>query len=196
MAERQLHTLLGSGSFFEGPRWHEGRWWVSDFYRHRVVAVDPDGREEEVMSVEGGRTLIVGETAGARYTAFTIGEDGSLGDRRVWAQVAPTPAFTTLEETLGKLEFGPDGCGLDAENHIWSADEVGARCARVAPGGEIVDEVAMPEGLNVFACMLGGEDGRTLLMCAAPDFYAHARSEANEAVLLTTTVDVPHAGLP
>ena len=28
----------------------------------------------------------------------------------------------------------------------------------------------MPEGLNVFACMLGGDDGRTLLMCAAPDF--------------------------
>ena len=54
----------------------------------------------------------------------------------------------------------------------------------------------MPEGLDIFACMLGGEDGRTLLMCAAPDFYAEARSAANEAVLLTTTVDVPHAGLP
>ena len=295
-----LQTLLDNGSFFEGPRWHEGRWWVSDFYRHRVITVDPDGREEEVMHVEGqpsglgwmpdgsllvvsmhdqrilrratdgtvtehadvsafctghlndmvvdatgrayagnfgfdldsfadpvpaalirvdpdgtasiaaddmlfpngsvitpdGRTLIVGETAGARYTAFTIEADGSLSDRRVWAQIAPTPEFTTLEETLGKLKFGPDGCALDAEGHIWSADEVGARCARVAPGGEIVDEVAMPEGLNLFACMLGGEDGRTLLMCAAPDFYAQARSAANEAVLLTTTVDVPHAGLP
>ena len=295
-----LQTLLDNGSFFEGPRWHEGRWWVSDFYRHRVITVDPDGREEEVMHVEGqpsglgwmpdgsllvvsmhdqrilrraadgtvsehadvsafctghlndmvvdangrayagnfgfdldtfadpvpaalirvdpdgtasvaaedmlfpngsvitpdGRTLIVGETAGARYTAFTIEDDGSLSDRRVWAQIAPTPAFTTLEETLGKLKFGPDGCALDAEGHIWSADEVGARCARVAPGGEIVDEVAMPEGLNIFACMLGGEDGRTLLMCAAPDFYAQARSAANEAVLFTTRVDVPHAGLP
>ena len=66
----------------------------------------------------------------------------------------------------------------------------------MAPGGEIVDEVATPDGLGVFACMLGGEDGRTLLMCAAPDFFEHARSAANEAVLLTTTVDVPHAGLP
>ena len=54
----------------------------------------------------------------------------------------------------------------------------------------------MPEGLNVFACMLGGDDGRTLLMCAAPDFCEQARSAANEAVLLTTTVDVPRAGLP
>ena len=296
----ELATLLEGGSFFEAPRWHDGRWWVSDFYRHRVVAVSPDGSEEEVMTVEGqpsglgwmpdgsllvvsmkdhrvlrrsedgsvsehadvsefcgghlndmvvdaqgraymgefgfdlmaggdpqtavlirvdpdgtasvvaedmlfpngsvitedGRTLIVGETAGARYTAFTIGDDGSLTDRRVWAQVAPTPPITTLEETLGQLRFGPDGCGLDAEEHIWSADEVNARCARVAPGGEIVAEVAMPEGMNVFACMLGGDDGRTLLMCAAPDFSEQARSANHEAVLLTTTVDVPRAGLP
>jgi sugar lactone lactonase YvrE len=300
MTERVIDTLLEGGSFFEGPRWHEGRWWVSDFYRHLVLAVDEDGRAEEVMTVEGqpsglgwmpdgsllvvsmvdhrilrrspdgavslhadlsehctghlndmvvdgsgrayagnfgfdlmggadprpaalirvdpdgsasiaaedllfpngsvitpdGRTLIVGETSGARYTAFTIADDGTLEDRRVWAQVAPTPPHTTLAETLGQLRFGPDGCGLDAEGHIWSADEVGARCARLAPGGEIVDEVAMPEGLNVFACMLGGADGRTLLMCAAPDFHQEARTAAREAVLLTTTVDVPHAGLP
>ena len=77
-----------------------------------------------------GRTLIVGETAGARYTAFTIEDDGSLTDRRIWAQVAPTPEITTFEETLSQLRFGPDGCGLDAEGHIWSADEVGARCVR------------------------------------------------------------------
>jgi sugar lactone lactonase YvrE len=299
MAGRQLHTLLEGGAFFESPRWHDGRWWVSDFYRHLVMTVDADGGTEEILSVEGqpsglgwmpdgsllvismrdhrilrwsgdgvtehadvsqhcggllndmvvdsrgrayagnfgfdlmgfgdpapaklvrvdpdgtavvaaedmlfpngsvitpdGRTLIVGETAGARYTAFTIEDDGSLGDRRVWAQVAPTPPITTFEETLSKLRFGPDGCGLDAEGHIWSADEVGARCVRLAPGGEIVDEIGAPEGLDFFACMLGGDDGRTLLICAAPDFAEGNRSAAREAVLLTTTVDVPHAGLP
>ena len=143
-----------------------------------------------------GRTLIVGETAGARYTVFTIEDDGSLSGRRIWAQVAPTPEFTTFQETLGNLRFGPDGCALDAEGHIWSADEVGARCARLAPGGEIVDAIPAPEGQDVFACMLGGEDGRTLLMCCAPDFYEEARQAAHEAVLVTTTVDVPHAGLP
>ena len=142
------------------------------------------------------RTLIVGETAGARYTAFTIAGDGSLTDRRVWAQVAPTPELTTFEETLAQLQFGPDGCALDADGHIWSADEVGARCVRLAPGGEIVEEIAMPDGQDAFACMLGGDDGRTLLMCAAPDFDEQARQANHEAVLLTTTVDVPHAGLP
>jgi sugar lactone lactonase YvrE len=300
MAARDLDKLLEGGSFFEGPRWHDGRWWVSDFYRHVVQTVDPDGSAEEVMTVapqpsglgwmpdgsllvvsmkdhrvlrrspegevnvhadvsehcgghlndmvvdgEGrayignfgfdlmagadpapaalvrvdpdgsvavaaeellfpngsvitadGRTLIVGETAGARYTAFTIEADGALSDRRVWAQVAPTPELGPLAETLPQLKFAPDGCGLDAEEHIWAADAVGARCCRVAPGGEIVEEIRAPDDLGIFACMLGGDDGRTLLLCAAPDFNEESRSQAREAVLFTTTVDVPHAGLP
>jgi sugar lactone lactonase YvrE len=171
-----------------------------------LIRVDPDGAvsvvAEEMLFPNGsvitpdGQTLIVGETAGARYTAFTIQADGSLSDRRIWAQLAPTPPITTLAETLAQLEVGPDGCGLDAEGHIWAADEIGARCIRVAPGGAIVDEIAAPGGLDVFACMLGGDDGRTLLMCAAPDFMEHNRAAAQEAVLLTTTVEVPRAGLP
>ena len=297
---RQLNTLLERGAFFEAPRWRDGRWWISDFYRHLVSTVTPDGATEEILEVEGqpsglgwmpdgsllvvsmrdrrilrraedgtvtehadvsrfcgghlndmvvdahgrayagefgfdlmafgdpalavlirvdpdgtasvaaeelafpngsvitpdGSTLIVGETAGSRYTAFTIEPDGSLSDRRVWAQVAPPPPITTFEETISQLRFGPDGCGLDAEGMIWSADEVNARCVRIAPGGEIVDEVAAPEGLNCFACMLGGDDGRTLLICASPDFDHVARAAAHESVLLTTRVEVPHAGLP
>ena len=172
-----------------------------------LIRVDPDGSADVAASdllfpngaviTEDGATLIVGETAGARYTAFTIGDDGTLSDRRVWAQLAPTPEIGgTLEETLSQLRFGPDGCGLDAEGHIWSADEVNGRCARIAPGGEVVDEIAMPDGLGAFACMLGGEDGRTLLICAAPDFLEHLRSEARDGVLLTAAVDVPRAGLP
>ncbi len=170
------------------------------------MRVDPDGSAsvaaENMLFPNGsvitpdGSTLIVGETAGCRYTAFTIGSDGALGDRRVWAQLAPTPELGSLEETLPKIAVGPDGCTQDADEHIWCADEVGGRCIRVAPGGGIVDEVRTPEGLGCFACALGGRDGRTLLVCAAPDFLEHNRRETRDAVLLTTTVDVPHAGLP
>jgi sugar lactone lactonase YvrE len=296
---RTLTTLAEGGNYFECPRWHDGRWWASDFYRHAVFAYDADGREERVVDVEGqpsgigwlpggdllvvsmkdrrvlrrapdgtvtehadvsaltgghlndmivdrdgtayagnfgfdlmggghpeaaalvriepdgtasvaaedlwfpngmviadDRTLIVGETLAARFTAFTIQSDGTLADRRVWAQVEPAPEPGDAETMLGAVGFGPDGCALDAEGHVWAANALGGVLCRIAPGGQIVEQVAMPDGLGVFACGLGGEDGRTLVACAAPDFYEHTRAAAREAVLLMTTVDVPHAGLP
>ncbi len=172
----------------------------------KLMRVDPDGAvtvlADDLLFPNGsvitpdGRTLIVGETAGSRYTAFTLAPDGSVSDRSVWAQVAEEPPLGPLEETLPKLEFAPDGCTMDADGGIWAADAVGARCALVGAGGAILDEIRAPQGLGIFACMLGGEDGRTLLMCAAPDFLEGNRAGATEAVLLTTTVDVPHAGLP
>ena len=147
-----------------------------------------------VMTDDG--TLIVAETFGARLTAFDIQPDGSLANRRVWAQIQPAPEPGDTETMLSAVSFAPDGCALDAEGHVWAANALGAAVCRVAPGGRIVDEVAMPDGLGAFACGLGGADGRTLIICAAPDFHEEARKAAREAVLLTTTVEVPRAGLP
>ena len=93
------------------------------------------------------------------------------------------------------LTVAPDGCGLDAEGCLWLADATNARVLRVREGGEIVDEIAVPD-LGVFACMLGGSDGRTLFLCCAPDFDEHARSAAREGELRTVRVDVPHGGTP
>jgi sugar lactone lactonase YvrE len=170
-----------------------------------LVRVDPDGTAsiaaEDLWSPNGtvitpdGGTLIVGESLAGRYTAFTIADDGSLTDRRTWAELSEAPEPGSMAEMTTALEFAPDGCTLDADGYLWSADGVGTRCCRVAPGGEIVEEIAAPDGLGIFACMLGGEDGRTLLLCAAPDFAAAAQG-ARDSVLLTTTVEVPHAGLP
>jgi sugar lactone lactonase YvrE len=298
--DHELTVLLEGGAFFEGPRWRDGRWWVSDMYRRSVVAVSPAGDEEWVLDVEGqpsglgwlpdgdmlvvsmrdhrllrrqadgtvtehadlsgvctgllndlvvdtrgrawvgdfgfdlmafddpvsaslkrvdpdgtvvvaaeglifpngavvtddGDTLIVGETLGNRYTAFTIDGDSNLRDRRVWAQLGPEVTLGPAIDTLEQLRVAPDGCALDAEQHIWAADAIGGRCIRVAPGGDIVDEVRAPEGLGIFACMLGGDGGRTLLLCCAPDYFEANRRDTREAVLLTTRVEVPHAGLP
>lgn len=299
MGAREIRTVFSGGAFFEGPRWRDGSWWASDFYRHRVSRYSPDGTETLVVEVEAqpsglgwlpdgslviasmkdrkllrfaghklstladlspycgghlndlvvddtghvyvgdfgfdlmgggeartaslkrvdpdgtvtvvadglrfpngsvitpdGGTLIVGETLGNRYTAWDLASDGSLSSRRVWAQLGPDVTATSTEAVLGQLVIAPDGCTLDADGHIWAADAVGARAVRLAPGGEVVDEVAAPDGLGVFACALGGDDGRTLLLCAAPDFLEHNRSVAREALLLATEVEVPHAGRP
>jgi hypothetical protein len=53
MAERTVTTLFEGGKFFEGPRWRDGTWWVSDFYRHTVSTVTPDGAESVVLEVAG-----------------------------------------------------------------------------------------------------------------------------------------------
>lgn len=170
-----------------------------------LVCIDPDGAAAIVaqdlwfpngMMITGDGTLIVAETFAARLTAFDIQPDGSLAGRRVWAQVQPAPEPADTETMLSAVSFAPDGCALDAEGHVWAANALGAAVCRVAPGGQIVDEITMPEGLGAFACGLGGEDGRTLIACAAPDFYEQARAAAREAVLLTATVEAPHAGLP
>lgn len=280
-----METLLDRGAFFESPRWHDGRWWFSDFFRRVVITVDRSGRVDEVLHVDGrpsglgwspdgsllvvsmldrrllrlapggdlrlhadlsqacdwhandmvvaadgtayvgnfgfelgkqaarptalvrvppeggaatrvaegllfpngamisddGRTLIVGETWASRLTAFDVGRDGALANRRVWAVVPRT---------------APDGCTLDAEGCVWFADARRNRCVRVTEGGEPAGVVTVPEGLRCFACMLGGDDGRTLAVCAAPDYDERARSESLESTVLVTRVGVPHAGRP
>jgi sugar lactone lactonase YvrE len=170
-----------------------------------LVRIDPDGSvaiaAEDLWFPNGSMitddgTLIVAETFGARLTAFTIQPDGTLADRRVWAQIDPTPEPGDIATMLGAVTYAPDGCALDAEGYVWAANALGGPLSRIAPGGEIVEELAIPEGLAAFACGLGGEDGRTLMICAAPDFHEEARKAAREAVLLSSTVAVPHAGLP
>jgi sugar lactone lactonase YvrE len=80
-------------------------------------------------------------------TAFDIGADGGLGNRRVWAD-----------------GLGPDGICMDAEGAIWTSQ--GERdCVRVAEGGRILDRFEVER--SAFACMLGGPDGRTLFVMAA-----------------------------
>jgi sugar lactone lactonase YvrE len=280
-----METLLEAGAFFESPRWHDGRWWFSDFFRRVVLTTDERGRTDEIVHVDGqpsglgwlpdgsllvvsmrdrrllrrlpgsrldvhadlslvcdwhandmvvaadgsayvgnfgfdlgsgparstslvrvgpdggsvarvadgllfpngiviaddGSTLIVAETWASRLTAFMVEPDGSLAKRRLWAVVPRT---------------APDGCTLDAEGCLWFADARRNRCLRVAEGGDVVGVEAVPDGLRCFACMLGGSDGRTLAICAAPDYDESARRASRRSVVFATRVDVPHAGRP
>jgi sugar lactone lactonase YvrE len=270
--------------FGEGPRWHEGRLWYSDFFDHAVHAIDAEGEDERVLELDGdgrpsglgwmpdgtmlvvsmldrkvlrwdgtslkehadlsgiatfhcndmvvdsqgrayvgnfgfdlhgggapgpatmarvdpdgsvhvaaedlmfpngtvitpdGRTLIVGESFAARLTAFDVSADGTLSNRRVWAQVA---------------DAVPDGICLDAEGAVWIANPLGTSCLRIAEGGEVLDEVGT--STNAFACMLGGADGRELYILTAPDSSDDKASAARDGRIEVVTVDVPHAGLP
>lgn len=153
-----------------------------------LALVDPDGRvriaAENLRFPNGtvitpdGRTLIVGESFGARLTAFDIAEDGSLGGRREWARMQ------------GAV---PDGICLDAEGAIWVASPIGGDVLRLREGGEITHRVEVEH--QAFACMLGGPERRTLFICTA------ANSDPEETAVRSgrierIEVEVPGAGLP
>jgi sugar lactone lactonase YvrE len=168
-----------------------------------LLRVDPDGTvtraagdmwfpNGSVITEDG--TLLVCETFGNRITAFDIAENGALANRRTWAQFGELPADRELEKVLPQVVVAPDGCCLDADAQLWVADGIGNRVIRVRRGGEITEEIR--PGTGVFACMLGGADGRTLFACTAPDFAEEARKNAREASLVTARVDTPRAGLP
>lgn len=152
-----------------------------------IARVDPDGQVTVVASdlmfpngtviTPDGGTLIVGETWSGRLTAFDVAADGSLSNRRVWAQL-PEGAL-------------PDGICLDAEGAVWAASPTTNDVIRLAEGGEVLARI--DTGRGTFACMLGGADRRTLFIStndpANPPPGRGGRLEAIE-------VDVPGAGLP
>lgn len=169
----------------------------------RVLRVDPDGSvhiaAEDLWFPNGSvitddGVYLVSETFGNRIAAFDIGADGALENRRAWAEFGPAPTERDLEKLLGQVVVAPDGCGLDAEGALWVADAVGGRALRVLEGGQI--DRSIEPGSGVFACMLGGDEGRTLFLSSAPDFDENARKPVREGTLLAVDVEVPHAGRP
>jgi sugar lactone lactonase YvrE len=169
-----------------------------------LIRVDPD-RSATVVARDMGfpngsvilpdGTLLVAETFAGRITAFDVDEAGDLHNRRDWARFGAPPTTTALEQAVTELAVGPDGMCADADGALWVADALGNRVIRVREGGEIVAEIST-DPLGAFACMLGGSDGRTLFICAAPTFAEHECRESHQAQLLAARVEVPHGGLP
>lgn len=294
MVHHQARVLRDGLSFGESPRWHDGRLWYSDFYRHAIFSIDEEGAEEQlelmvpnqpsglgwlpdgdllyvsmtdqlvmrrhgqtsslfadisrycefwandmVVSYSGcayvgnfgfdldvmlrdigpagmmatpppttnlvvldptgaviqvvpdmafpngsvitpdGSTLIVGETMAFRLSAFDIEPEGTLANRRVWAQ----------------LDFvATDGMCVDADGHVWVANALTTQCVRVREGGEITDVVETNE--HAFACMLGGASGTQLFVMTAPSSDRFKIADVTEARIEVAEVEVPGAGRP
>ena len=90
--------------------------------------------------------------------------------------------------------IAPDGICLDAEGGIWVANALGPECVRVAEGGEVLERISTP--LPCFACMLGGEDRRTLYTVIAEGSTEQVASAARTGRIAQARVAVPGAGLP
>ena len=157
-----------------------------------IALITPDGEAREVADglafpngmvvTPDNATLVVAESFARRLTAFDIDLDGSLSNRRVWADVTG------------------DGICLDAEGAIWTTDVAegdSGVCQRVREGGEILERIELDR--PPYACMLGGDDGRTLFMVAQRWFGPDRMDEliaAQTGQIVTARVSVPHAGWP
>jgi sugar lactone lactonase YvrE len=166
-----------------------------DFRPGVIALVTPDGSARQVADglafpngmvvTPDNKTLVVAESFSGNLTAFDVAADGSLSNRRVWA-------------ALGGPGKG-DGICMDTDGAIWASvvDDNEPACWRVREGGEILQRVALKQAC--FACMLGGEDGRTLFMMVA-DWRGVERMgelfQARTGQVLTTRAPAPHAGRP
>ena len=155
-----------------------------------IALVTPDGSVRQVadgiafpngMAVTpDNATLIIAESFAGKLTAFDIAADGGLSNRRVWAD-------------LGQ---GGDGICLDAEGAVWSPAGTNA-CVRVREGGQVLQRIELDR--SCFACMLGGEDGRTLFMMAA-EWHGTEKMDAllqsRTGKVLIAPAPAPGAGWP
>ena len=159
---------------------------LADHPTTNLVRVDPDGTVHLAASdmhfpngtviTPDGRTLIVAETLSMCLTAFDIEADGSLTNRRVWAPVGMR---------------APDGICLDADGNVWVANAMAPECVLVAPGGEILQTITTSQ--LCYACMLGGDDGRTLHMVTAQSSDKGEASAVAAGKIEVARVDVGRA---
>ena len=155
-----------------------------------LVLVTPDGKARVVADelefpngtviTPDGRGLVVAETFGGRLTRFEVELDGSLAQRRVFADLG---------------ERTPDGICLDAEGAIWVSCAFQDEFVRVRDGGEITHRVPV-DGRRAIACMLGGSERRTLFLLTAETSIEDLAQGKSVGFVETVSVETPGAGLP
>jgi sugar lactone lactonase YvrE len=154
-----------------------------------VILVNPDGSARVVVpemqfpngSVipPGGKTIIIGESGAHRLTEFDIAADGSLVNRRVFAE---------LGDAL------PDGIALDDEGAIWVAAPFTHELIRVKRGGEVTERIKRDQ--MPIACALGGPGRRTLFLLSSDSVIPDECRQKRSARVEIAEVEVPGAGLP
>jgi len=144
-----------------------------------VISVEPDGSHRIAAAdllfpngmVISGDTLVVAESFGGRLSAFTLREDGSLSERRVWA---------ALPEGVS-----PDGICLEPDGAVWVASPTTRECLRVLEGGEVTDRVATGDRMSI-ACALGGNDGRDLFIATSSHLSPSSAAQHREGRIEVT----------
>ena len=143
-----------------------------------IVATDLMFPNGSVITPDG-KTPIVGETMGGVLTAFDIKPDGQLTNRRTWAQ---------LDGAI------PDGICLDEAMGIWIASPISNEVLRVVEGGKVTDRIKVQT--QAFACMLGGDDRKTLFILTANSSDPEECKQSRSGRIEISRVAIAGSGLP
>jgi sugar lactone lactonase YvrE len=155
-----------------------------------IVLVRPEGDVQSVATGLGTpnglaltpdeSTLLVSDTSEGKVLAFRVRPDGTLTDRRVFAD-------------LGARH--PDGLCVDEENAVWVGCYDTSEFLRVREGGEITHRIETP-GAWAVAPALGGADRRTLYLVVNRTTHGGLRSGESVGRIEHVRVDVAGAGWP
>ena len=162
----------------------------ADFRNANMIMVSPAGAAQVVTEelafpngtviLSGGEVLVVAETFEHQLTAFDVASDGTLSNRRAFADLGA---------------YGPDGICLDQEGAIWVGAFSHGLFLRVLEGGTITHRVDVGDRRAV-ACQLGGSDGCMLFCLTCEGTWADICAGKAHARVEVATVDIPGAGSP
>jgi sugar lactone lactonase YvrE len=154
----------------------------------RIILVEV-GREPRVVAdglnfpngiaiSDDGRQLVVAETNGDCLASFHIRADGSLEfDRR-----------------FGQFR-APDGICMDRDQAVWVSLLDENSFVRVAPDGHVLDRISV-SGRRGVACVLGGEDRKTLFCVSIEPAQGSESGSKSRSYVDAAVVEVPGAGYP
>ncbi len=158
-----MQTLVDGLTFAEGPRWHEGKLWFSDFYSHRVLTLDDHGKVETVVEVPGRPSGLGWTPAGDLLVVsmldrslLRLGAGGELKAVADLSHLASGPCNDMVVDVAGRAYVG---------NFGFDRHQGEAQCTtclvRVDPDGssrEAADELLFPNGAAITP------DGGTLIV--------------------------------
>ena len=171
-------TTLVDGLYFgEGPRWHDGRLYVSDFYAHVVWEITEDGvKAEYVRLPDGGQTSGLGWLPDGRMLLVSMLDrkvlrrepDGTLVEHADLSGVATFHCNDMVVDAAGNAYVGNFGFDLDAyllehgiEGVLAEPGPPQAVLALVRPDGSVevvAEHLKFPNGAVITP------DGKTLIL--------------------------------
>jgi gluconolactonase len=128
----------------------QGVYYVSANHRLFFRAIDDLKQPNGIIGTPDGKTLYVADIGARKTYSYTINDDGSLADKKLFC------------------EMGSDGMTIDSEGNVYLT---GRGVTVFDKTGKKIQQIDVPEGWTANVCF-GGKDNDTLFITASKGLYA------------------------